>query len=533
MANVYVDFNASTGTLTGTWTFTNTNASVTADGDGDAVNELANGDYIRQSDGIQWYKVTARPDADTITITPTFQQATHTDDVGASLYNDTSVSGALNTDYVHHNQALTDTVRSAGEIVRTRANLTYTYAGVQINIDEDGTVNNPITLKGASIADDPWSDASDVRPIIDFGGTGFSLNISSDNYWTLNHLDFIGSIDSNGPVDIAFSDGITVSDCRIYDNGNGSSDRGLRFSSGAGFRLINCTFFNNFGTSVNILSASGAYLEGCIFDGDPVGGGNGTDIGLAVSAACVFMRDCIFGGTDDHDVADVSVTDALLYGRNVKLDSATEVRNTITPGSLVSLEDNEQTHLAFRNWQFPGNISRSAVVERSGEGGTPWSILGEPNSNCGSERILYLVGDRLRGVPIYLDGTEQTITVYAYATSWAGLPSVTQFVVEIDHIEGAADWDTDVTSDTFAANDQWESFDITLTPNAAGFAYLRVKLLDFEDGTEKIYVDPVPEVDGSRDESLIAATVDGVMAGYEIVASGAGGRQTRGRLHNV
>lgn len=76
-----------TRTFTGTWTFTNGSATVNAGGaDGNALAEIAVGDSIRQSDGTQWYQVTAVPDDDNVTISPVFQQATHTDEADASLY---------------------------------------------------------------------------------------------------------------------------------------------------------------------------------------------------------------------------------------------------------------------------------------------------------------------------------------------------------------------------------------------------------------------------------------------------------------
>lgn len=533
MADRYIDFTKSTGTLTGTWTFTITSTSVTAASDGDAVNQLANGDYIRVSNGTQWYKVTARPNADTITILPAFQQGTVTDTVNTSLYNSETGAGTA-TAFAHLNQATTDEVRVAGDIIRMRANQTHVYSGRDISFDEGGSVNNRITLKGADSVDDPWSDASDVRPIIDFASSVNSNLVLNEVFWIVDHLDFIGGASTSGAMSILSSAHVRLTDCRFYNNGTGATHAALWASGCPHLEIIDCTFDNNFGKSLDV-SSLGLYLENCVFDGDTVGGGNGTDYGIEITSGRVYMRDCTFGVTDDHDLGDIFVArDALVYGRNVKLDSVTEVAiRDVEDPPFIRLEDDEQTHLAFRAWLFSGNLSRTTVVNRSGDGGTDWSILGEPNSNCGADEPLYIIGDRLRGIPLYLDGTAQTITIYAYATSWTGLPSVTQFVVEIDHIQGVGDWDTDVTADTFAANDAWESFDVTLTPFAAGFAYLRVKLLDYEDGTEKIYIDPVPEIDSSRDESQIAATVDGVMAGYEIVAAGGGGRQTRGRFHNV
>lgn len=502
MADRYIDFSNSTGTLTGTWTFTNASATVNSGvANGNALAEVAVGDYIRQSDGIQWYKVTAVPDDDNITITPTFQQATHTDDIGASLLNSEDGSAADGNAFCHHNQATTDEGRVAGDIIRTRGGLTYTYAGVDITCDDDGTVHSYIEIRGIYTAagDNNWGDGNTTRPVIDFGNTAYQLAINTDEYWKVTGVDLTGSNDPLGALLVSGCDRARVEDCRFYDNGNASTRVGLQVRDSPGIEITDCVFDNNFGYSLRAQSCH-VILSGCTFNGDgdnPIGSsGNSTDVGIVVVGGTVHIKDTVFG-TDtngDHDVADIGVFfGGQVYCRNTKLDSATEVIH-FDDGGFVMLEDDEQTHLAFKGSFFNGTIERSAVVERSGAGGTAWSILMEPGANCGAEHPLYGIGDWLRGIPIYLDGTEQTITMYCYAFSWAGLPTVAQFVVEVEHYEGAADWEIDTTSDTFAANDQWESFAITLTPGAAGPAYLRVYLKDYEDGSEKIYIDPKPVI---------------------------------------
>jgi hypothetical protein len=492
MANVFVDNTKETSTLTGAnWQFANASTTVTETGAaGNAVAEVAAGDYIRTNGGLQWYKVASVTDDDNIEITPAFQQGTNTDTAKLNSENGTAVG----SDYAHHNQALTDNPRAAGDIVKTRANLTYTYAGVDIVFDDDGTVNNPITLKGASIADDPWSDASDVRPIFDFGSTSFNIDISSDDFWTLERLDFINSTNTGGSVRINSSDQIIVTDCRIYNNGSSAIMNALVVISSGGVRILDCVFDNNYGVHIDITD-SRVFVSGCTLDGDTVGGGNSTDIGLDVNSGTIYIKDSTFGVTDAHDTADIrAVQGAVIYGRNIKLASTTEVASLATPDIWVAIEDDEQTHLAFRNWQFTGNLSRTTAVERSGEGGTDWSILGEPNSNCGTESPLFVIGDWLRGIPINLDGSSQTITMWAYADSTGGgwTPDASEFFFEVDYHNGAGDWQQAVSVDTFAAEDQWESFAITVNPDASGPGYLRAVLKDNVAGA-KLYIDPEPE----------------------------------------
>src|SRR4030042_124906 len=72
------------------------------------------------------------------------------------------------------------TVRTAGDILKVRANKTETIAAI-VNFDEDGTKNALTEIRGCSIADDPWSDGSDVKPIFDMNGGAFYFNAVADS----------------------------------------------------------------------------------------------------------------------------------------------------------------------------------------------------------------------------------------------------------------------------------------------------------------------------------------------------------------
>jgi parallel beta-helix repeat protein len=288
----------------------------------------------------------------------------------------------------------------------------------------------------------------------------------------------------------------------LYDIGDSANDNGIYFSSSMHTKVEDCVFDNCYGAGI-IVSDSEVMIDGCTFDGDgdaAIGGAAfSTDYGLKMLSGMVYIKNSLFGSdpNGDHDLADIYMfTSSLVHGRNVKLDSATEISwaYTLETGS-VNLEDDEQTHLAYKTHWFHGTRERSVAVERSGAGGTAWSILGTPNAQCDTGRPLYIIGDWLRGMPIYLDGTAQTITVYAYADStgdtWT--PNASEFYIEVEHYEGAGDWEVDVSSDTFADEDQWETLSITLTPGAAGPAYLRAVLVDQVAGA-KIYLDPLPDI---------------------------------------
>lgn len=491
MATRYVDMTKETSTLTGlNWQFTNGSTTVTETGAaGNAQAELAAGNYVRTNGGLQWYKVASVTDDDNFEITPSFKQANNTDTCKKNSEDGTAIAQA----FAHLNQATTDEARAAGDIIKVRANQTHTYSSVIIHIDESGDQDSFITLKGCDSVDDPWGDGNDIRPILDFSSPGTTRVILDQDYWKLEHLAFKGCNSTLGALYIYSAHGILVEDCKVYDNGSFVGQVGSLVKSSIA-RFLDCIFDNNFGSSLGVES-SRVMIEDCIFDGDTVGGGNGTDYGIFMEygQGIVWIKNSTFGVTDDHDLADLHCSEGgVIRCRNVKLDSVTEVSLTLGGGS-VYIEDDEQTHKAFRAWQLAGNLTRTTAVNRSGGGGSSWSILGEPNSGCGVNEPLYIIGDWIRGIPIYLTSASQTITVWAYVDSTGGgwTPNASEFYIEIEHHEGAADWDVDISVDTFAAEDQWESFAITLTPSGEGPAYLRAILKDYAAGG-KIYIDPEP-----------------------------------------
>ena len=471
MATIYVDFTSNSGAITGTWTFTNGSTSVTGVG-GAAISELAGGNYIRQSDGTQWYQVTVTPvDNNIITIAPAFQQATHTDDLNATLKNAKTGTGIADA-YCHINRATTDTVRSAGDIIKVRANQTHVYAGINITFDESGTVNNYITLKGCSVSDDPWGDASDVKPIIDFSDTNFYVSLSRD-YWKFQRFE---GKQSNGSYTAFLYIGIyagyvQIDDCKIHDCGTGVTHYGASVNSSCA-RFNNCEFYSNFGSNL-VISISIVELRNCVING---GAGVVAPYGIAFSnrGGIVYLYDTTFGVSSAHATADINMGTAysnIIYGRNVILNSVTEISAMPSgPRSAVYIEDDEQTKLANRAWYFSGNIERGAADV----GGVTHWLKGTPNSNCGVEQSLELFKD----LPLWLPASAKTITVSMRASGWAAnLPSNTECYIELKYYDGAsATRGTAASTEAFAANDTWTNFTVTITPNSEGPAYLSAYL---------------------------------------------------------
>lgn len=484
MATIYVDFTSNSGAITGTWTFTNASTGVTSVG-GAALTEVEVGNYIRVSNGTEWYRVTAVPGDNSITITPAFQQATITDGAGATLKNAKYGTGTTDA-YCHINRATTDTVRTAGDVIKVRANQIHVCAGIDIIFDEDGTADRFITLKGCSVADDPWGDASDTKPIIDFSDTAFQIRIETDHFWKVQNLEVIQSTDSGGGLFLYESVGIEIQNCVFRDNGTGTAGIGLA-AYDANALISDCIFYSNYGKNLS-LGRTFIRLDNCVFNGGPA---PSTDTGINFATSnIVFMKNCTFGVTTAHDVADFAFSNVfdnlVLYGRNVKLNSVVEISSQRL-GTIINIEDDEQVHTAFSGDQFAGDVAKVTDVVRAG--GAPFSMRLNPNSNCGVEQILYGIGDWLFGMPIYLTAGSKTVTVYCRSTLWTTEPANTEFYIELDYY-GASGWATEVSNDALV-DDSWVAFDVTVTIAEAGFAYLRAILKKDENGA-LVYIDPKP-----------------------------------------
>ena len=297
MATLYIDNTNYTSELTGAdWTFTNGSATVSSAANGTAQTDgVAVNDYIRDNGGSQWYKVTAVSNETSITISPTFQQTTATP-VGVN-WSDASTDNGTTTGlaFCHLSQYTTDTVRSAGDIGKIRANQTHKHTGSDIGVDEDGTVSAFITLKGCSVADDPWGDSSDADPVIDFGATINQVYQSNGFFWRFQNLEMINSTDEV----------FMTSSCQgtQWDNLtiHGGAD-GLYIQSDGGYEIKDSTFYDN--TMYNVMSYLAAlYVDNCTFNG----GTSGTSYGLTTAGGMSVVTNSSFGQTTAHANSDLYV----------------------------------------------------------------------------------------------------------------------------------------------------------------------------------------------------------------------------------
>jgi hypothetical protein len=425
----YMDFTPATHShLTGTITFTNASGTVTGDGS-NFDPEVTVGDYIRQSDGTQWYKVSARASDTSLTITPVLQQATHTDDANASFLcvSATNTGAAIATAFPHLNRYTTDTARTAGDILKVRANQTNVIAGVNITFDEAGTVTAYDEIRGCSVADDPFSDASNVQPIFDFGNTAFQVTLSKA-YWRLYNLTVTNNTKAYDGLITLTGIADNVDTCTVFLNNN-ANGHGITNNISVGY-INNCTVYSN--KYSNIYQATGLLnISGCIING----GAATTDYGV-YSAGCCMITNTTIGATTSHDTASVRTSFGYVILHNSTLADSTPIVLATYEDYMLS-EDNDQVLGAQKAWYSSGTVTKSSTVLRTGGGSS--SALMLPSSVCTIKYPLNIAHGSLNpDFAIWCPASPTTITVYMRAnTIWATYPTAAQLFIQADYWAGA------------------------------------------------------------------------------------------------
>jgi len=479
----YLDFDGATGNLTGTWTFTNGSTTVSGTG-GAATSELAAGDYVRVSNGSEWYKVTSVTDDNHFEITPAFQQATVTDAADSTKYNNYDGT-ATTTPFVHLNQFTTDTARTAGDILKVRANQTHLYAGIDIVFDEDGNANNMIEIRGCSSTDDPWGDGSDVKPIIGFGDTGYHFHSNYDDFWQFTRLECIESSSSNAIFSAADSHNIIFDTCIFRD----ASSKGLRLMYAGNILIEKCSFYSNVVTNFYAYIAR-AKCVGCAFDG----GSATTDYGCQALSSVLELIECTFGSSSTHDVADLRFAySSRAYTRNCNFAGSISF-GAEARGAFLRSEDHNQTKGAHRTYYYHGTIEKDTSVVRSG--GASSSAKMTPNSYCGLYYPLTIADDFCSGdFKLWLPAEEKTVTIYMRTFGYTTLPTADELYIEASYLDQASGGHraTVQSTQTVSANDTWTAFSVTFTPAQEGWVYVTVYLKKYESNSG-VYVDIKPVI---------------------------------------
>ena len=165
----YCDPSLEPATIAGTWEFTNGSANITtgASADGNAIAEVAIGDWIKLSDGLQWYKIKTITDDDNLILDTLFQEATHTDDTNATVLSQPDVEdGSTMAKAWPVLTIFTENGRAGGDKLTVRRGRTelISEGGSDLLFNSNGTITNPIVIEADY--DDTWSD------FVDLSGTG-------------------------------------------------------------------------------------------------------------------------------------------------------------------------------------------------------------------------------------------------------------------------------------------------------------------------------------------------------------------------
>lgn len=471
MADYYLDFDHGTA-LTGTVTFTN--ASDVLSGSGTLfLTELAVGNYVMASAGVQWYKVTAITDDLTATISPAFQQATVTDTTGASLVN--AGDGSTANPFCHLCQYTTDTVRSPGDRLFVQNGQTHVYAGIDIVFDEDGTAAAYIEILNSD-----WNaTGSTAKPIVDFGGTNSGFNSSYDYFWYLKNFAVTGNTDyalETGPSDGSVLDGVD-----FY--GNVTGFYGNNFYGTGKIFIKNSSYYNN--SYRNLYFQRGFVdIDNCDIDGGKVTG-ESSDYGLYVTNGCVaYVKDTVFGQTIPHDLYDIYCDRGGIVILNNCLFDVTKTY-VGSPGDYITSYNHNQVKDAYWSKFYNGIVEKDTVTIRTG--GATSSIKVTPNANCtGNVPLLcaewqeYDVAAAATTRTVYID-------VEGIATTF---PTATQLWLEAEYYDAATGATTAkaVSTDVLTTNSTWTAFSVTFTPGQAGRVVYRVYIAYYE-GAETYYVD--------------------------------------------
>jgi len=479
MATLYIDNTNKTGDLTGTdWTFTNGSTAVASAGNGTCQTDgLVAGDYVRPAGGTQWYKVASVTNEDNFVITPAFQQTTiagtatiNWQDV--SVKNGTSIANA----WCHPALATTDTVRTAGDIIKMRANQTHVMAGISLIADESGTVAALIKLKGCDSVDDPWTDSSDVHVTFDFSDTAFNCTWAADIFWYFENIDFIQSSNSTGAFYL-YGAYLTFLDCVFRDNNGG----GVTSTGDYGISTFTeCEFYGNITQGVKIVR-NWINFYSCVFNG----GVATQDYGLVFEAGMSIAEDCLFSQTTAHDVGDIRCNERIisLHMRRCKYNTVSFIGNYAP--DFTSEDDNQV--IGVHKTYYLGGIKESETTEVRGGGATS-SIKVTPNAKCTINYPIMAMEWEEQSVP----ASEQTrgVAIKQGLADPSGFPTNTELYLEAEYYNHATNDTvaTAVSTATISVYNTWTWFPVTYTPAQVQKVRYRV-WLGVKKSAEAYYID--------------------------------------------
>ena len=449
------------------------------------------------------------------------------------------------------------TTRSPGDIAYVRANTSEVRAA-SISVDDDGSEDARIYLIGCdSVINDPWGDASDVKPIIDLNSASIWIEISGDNFWNWERLEIKNGGNANGNIFYRnYSTHWRFVDCDFSGNAVAAN---LIISGASHVIFDGCTSDGANTQGWSFEYSSQALLINCTADGNAVGVGS-------KGGSFVELIDCLIGQTLANTTRDLdSYYGGWMRVRNTKWGSHRLFDET----SRIESEDDQQVYGANKVYHFTGTVTKDTGVTRVG--GASSSAKMEPNGDCGAEDPIALGFDHFEMVSpfkIWAAAALTAITVYIRSLgTWGTYPTADELYIEASYLDHAvdasrtkvqsndvlADISSTVDSDSnlgqkvlnvaattgFAVGDhilineggareeqgkvyeiqagvslslednltythtsvqadavikEWFAFDVQFTPLQEGFVYLNVFLKKYEDAGDGCYVDIKHEI---------------------------------------
>jgi len=386
-------------------------------------------------------------------------------------------------------QYTTTQARVPGDVGYMRAGITWDQgtdgdgggSGEDITFDEDGDQDSYISLIGCdSVTNDPWSDASDVNPIVDFESASFHLCVDDLDYWYFEKVDFANCADDY-TIYLRDCYHIKFVDCEIenHTTSGGSGVKMLRAE--ATFDTV--TFTDNGRYNITITAGGKLTVKSCIFNGTD----SGTEClyGVYNNGSVVYIEDSTFGVTHAHNNNDVyTCVGGRTYTRNCTWNTAITAVNV---GEMYS-EDDDATFESHITTTVPGSITRGTTDPRAG-GSNSFAIMA-PGATCGPNNKLVL-GHPLSGFArVWVTAGSYTATCYMRATSWGSQPGDTDSNLLLRTSElDTAPARLEATSTDDAVDATWTAFTTTITPSEEGWVYFWVELSGEEDQTEAVEVD--------------------------------------------
>jgi len=384
---------------------------------------------------------------------------------------------------------------SGGDKVYVRANTSQTVAA-DINWTFAGSAGSSIEIIGCdSVVNDPWSDGSDVLPLIDFNGGAYYLYMNGCDFVTMNRIHFLNSHHATGMLYARYMEGFHCVDCTWEDG-----YRWAMYLNNGCASFEGCTFTNcgEYSTSRGSISTSNCYL---IFNDCSIDSYSTDRRGLDLMAADAFLSECTFAqhGMDIHcGLASEALVKNCTFNASptITVDS-----DSFAAGKLVPGVPPRYNGVLCDGWDFDGDALERGHqwdYQRTGEidsdadyarsGGASQGFRFQSNANCDVDRPL------AKSHFIYCDDTDaHTYTMYAQFQSgdpFSGDLDETELYFEV--VEYKADGSVAVStpgSTTWDYDDYstWQTQTVSHTANAAGV--LRIDIyLKTASGTA--YIDP-------------------------------------------